>query len=88
MPMLYAILERTKYESKSQHGYIMGNFLNKLYAILERTKYESKSQHCVPVVFIYCSCMQYQKELNTKANHNPLAPECLNFRVVCNIRKN
>ena len=60
----------------------------KLYAILERTKYESKSQPQPHNTVHRTGCMQYQKELNTKANHNNFAVFMLIINVVCNIRKN
>ena len=67
---LFSMVQRYKFESKSQlHGNNQKSALE-LFSMVQRYKFESKSQ--LPTWRYYYSrcCFQWSKDTNLKANHN------------------
>ena len=85
--MLFAILQKYDFSSKSQpNGYSSASaFL--LFAILQKYDFSSKSQHIHYIEVANQSCLRYCKSTIFQANHNTCEPYYWHSRVVCDTAK-
>ena len=75
------MVQRYKFESKSQLALSPECRTRKLFPMVQRYKFESKSQRAFQDVYLLTCCFQWFKDTNLKVNHNFL-PVLFNFEFV------